>query len=83
MRKRQASLFVALLALTLVTTAFAGDDDESGPGHYRAHVIVIYGRPDRPNVQILLKTPTAAAAASEAHASLHAALWAAHQPVQR
>ncbi len=83
MLKQASALFAALSALALVTPASAEDQGESGPGFYRAPVVVVYGRPDRPHVQIVVKTPTAAAAASEAHATLHAALWAVREPAQR
>jgi hypothetical protein len=49
-------------------------------GTIRVPVTIIYGRPDRPHVVILVKTPTAAEAAGEAHESLRAAWLATSAP---
>jgi hypothetical protein len=51
-----------------------------GSGTLQVPVIVIYGRPDKPNVVIVLQRPTATRAAGAAHEELHAALLAASQP---
>jgi hypothetical protein len=40
----------------------------------------VYGRPDKPMVQIFVKTPTAAQAAGAAHESLRQSLMAQSMP---
>ena len=52
----------------------------STPARIAIPTVVVYGRVDKPNVVVLLKTPTAAAAAATAHESLRAALLAASEP---
>ena len=68
-----ASMFAAGSAMADPTTP-------SQPGRIVVRTVVVYGRVDKPNVVVLLKTPTAAAGAASAHESLRAALLAASEP---
>jgi hypothetical protein len=78
----------ALSAITLALAALAAPaaadptapEPRAGTGRYDAPVIIIYGRPDRPNVVVEIKTPTAAAEAGAAHASLREALLRMSEP---
>lgn len=78
------SMKVAILALVafgplaLAATAVA-DPKSPAEGVYTSPTIVVYGRPNRPQVLVVIKTPTAAEAADSAHEALHAALWAQAQ----
>jgi hypothetical protein len=71
-------------ALPLVSlpafTARADAPTPSGPPVYTTPTVVIYGRPNKPAVVIVVKTPTAAAEAGAAHEALRASLLAQTEP---
>lgn len=69
---------VTALALATLTAPAAADtrSPASAPGLLQVPVIVVYGRPERPNVVIVFKTPNATSEAGEAHESLRAGLMA-------
>jgi hypothetical protein len=71
----------AVAALSCISSvALADPEAPSVPVTKSIPVIVIYGRPNRPNVQIVIKTPTAAEAAGAAHDTFRAALLAQTEP---
>jgi hypothetical protein len=61
-------------------TARADPPTASGPGVYTTPTVVIYGRPSKPAVVIVVKTPTPAAEAGAAHEALRASLLAQTEP---
>jgi hypothetical protein len=67
-------LALTAVALDAVATPAAADPTAAAPhatpGRHDAPVIWIYGRPDRPDVVVEMRTPTAAAEAGAAHAAL-------------
>jgi hypothetical protein len=81
---KRLMLSAITLALAARAAPAAADptapEPRAGTGHYDAPPIVIYGRPDRPHVVVEIKTPTAAAEARAAHASLHEALLRMSEP---
>jgi hypothetical protein len=81
-RARFVTAWLGVSVVFVAAPAFAGDVDASGPGHYQSPVIVVYGRPNRPNVQIVVKTPTAASAAGAAHEALRLSLMAKSEPAK-
>ena len=72
-------LLVALLAGSLVLVATAASADEPTPSIV-LRPITIYGRADKPHVEIILTRATAAAAAGAAHDGMHARLMAPAEP---
>jgi hypothetical protein len=80
-------MFMKLLPFVFVAAsmlaagpAMADPPTPSRPGHVVVPTVVVYGRVDKPNVVVLVKVPTAAAAAGAAHESLRAALLEASAP---
>lgn len=61
-------------------TARADSPTPSGPAVYTTPTVVIYGRPSKPAVVIVVKTPTPAAEAGAAHEALRASLLAQTEP---
>jgi hypothetical protein len=81
---RPASTVALALALASFACALpaAADDTKAaaGPGFYVMPTQTVYGRPNKPLVQIVLKTPSAAHEAGTAHESLRASLMAQSTP---
>jgi hypothetical protein len=78
---RFTSLALAAVAsVSCISSVASGDPEAASVSVTKIPVIVVYGRPNRPNVQIVIKTPTAADAAGAAHDTLHAALLAQTEP---
>lgn len=87
-------LVLAALALALVVPAFAvpafADPTEApipagahrvkNPGVFVVPTIVVYGRPNKPMVNIMVRTPPAAEAAGVAHERLRAAILTQSAP---
>jgi hypothetical protein len=82
---------LATLALALVVPAFAVPAlaDPADPVVQVVHqtpsvlavpTVTVYGRPNRPMVQILIRTPSAADAAGTAHGRLRAKTDAKYEP---
>jgi hypothetical protein len=77
-----AIVLAAAAASFALASPAAADETRAaaGPGYYVMPVQTVYGRPNKPLVQIVLKTPTAAEAAGAAHESLRASLMAQSTP---
>lgn len=74
------NLVVSLLALSLALVAGTAAADESTPGPIVLQTTTVYGRADKPHVEIILTRSTAAAAAGAAHDGLHTRLMASAPP---
>jgi len=80
-------LFALILALSLPIIAVPALADPAGASSpapsasvYTVPTVTIYGRPNRPQVLVVVRPPTAAAMASLAHESLRASLLAQSEP---
>jgi hypothetical protein len=74
---RLALALATLASLSLLSPdALADSTAAQGTGVYTVPPIVIYGRPAKPMVAIVVKIPTVAEAAGAAHDAFHAALLA-------
>ena len=76
MNKLVASLLV--VSLGLVAAGASADESTistaSAPGAFTMKTITVYGRVDKPHVEIILTRATAASAAGAAHDGLHTRL---------
>jgi hypothetical protein len=79
MNRLAVSLLAVALAL-LATTAAADESTQAAPGSVTLKTITVYGRADKPHVEIILTRATAASAAGAAHDGLHARLMAPREP---
>ena len=70
-----AASILALLAAPELARA-----DQDAPGTVTIKTVTIYGRADKPHVEIILTRPTAANAAGAAHDGLRARLLSATEP---
>lgn len=81
---QRSTLFALATVLPLVSlcapTVRADPPAPFTPLVHTMPTIVVYGRPNRPNIVIVVKTPTAAAAAGAAHEALRASLLAQTEP---
>jgi hypothetical protein len=78
---KRLALAALTLALALVALpALADPTPVISPGKMVMPEHVIYGRPNKPQVLIVVKPPAAAAAAGAAHESLRAALVGQSEP---
>jgi hypothetical protein len=77
--KRSPFLPAVVAAMVLVFAVPCAADESSAvaaPGTLKLPTQIVYGRPDKPNVVIVVKTPTAAAAAGAAHDAMRTSwMW--------
>ena len=73
-------LLPLLFAAATLATPNAALAEDSAPGTVTIKTVTIYGRADKPHVEIILTRPTAANAAGAAHDGLHARLMSATEP---
>jgi hypothetical protein len=76
--KKLVSILVASVALISVSLPASADEStvstQTSPGAITMKTITVYGRVDKPHVEIILTRATAASAAGAAHDGLHARL---------
>ncbi len=73
------NVLVAVLAASLALVATTASADEPTPSIV-LKTITVYGRADKPHVEIILTRATAAAAAGAAHDGMHARLISQAEP---
>jgi hypothetical protein len=74
------SLLAFALAASAIVVSVPAAADPTAPGTLVLPTRTIYGRLDKPKVVIVVKTPTAASQAGEAHEGLRAALMKQYEP---